>query len=138
MIKIDGYLTQKKLAEALAEISLVNTELDRILREILNVAVDQPELDSVALQRHLTECGYQKPLATVLSQTNYRQAQFAAPDAPADEAARALSDIIASYRRRRLVADRALAKRDLADDMTSENSERLLGIVREQSNSGGM
>ncbi len=122
--------------EELADISLTNTELDRILREILNVAVDQPELDSTALKRHLIECGYEKPLAAVLNATTYRQALFAAPDAPADDAAKALGDIVAWHRRDRLAVDRAAAKRDLADDMTSENSERLLEIVREQTNTG--
>ena len=126
------------IAEELADISLTNTELDSILREILNVAVDKPELDSTALQRHLNQCGYQKPLAAVLNATIYRQATFAAPEASVEDAARALTDIVAWHRRHRLAADRAAAKRELADDMTSENSERLLEIVREQSGTGGL
>ncbi len=124
------------MTEELAGISLANTELDSILREILNVAVDQPELDSAGLQRHLINCGYQKPLAAVLSVKTYRQALFAAPDASAEEAARALTDIVSTYRRQGLAVDRAAAKRDLADEMTSENSERLLDIVREQTGTG--
>ena len=126
------------VAEELADITLTNTELDSILREILNVAGDQPDLDSAALQRHLNHSGYQKPLAAVLNAKIYRQALFAAPEASADDAARALSDIIASHRSHRLDTDRAAAKRELADDMTSENSERLLEIVREQSGPGGL
>ena len=126
------------VAEELADISLTNSELDRILREILNVAVDQPDLDSAALERHLIQCGYQKPLAAVLNAKIYRQALFAAPEASAEEAARALTDIIASYRSHRLEVDRTAAKRDLADDMTSENTERLLEIVREQTGTGGL
>ena len=124
------------MAEELAGISLNNTELDSMLREILNVAVDQPELDSAGLQRHLINCGYQKPLAAVLSAKTYRQALFAAPDASAEEAARALTDIVSTYRRQGLAVDRAAAKRELADEMTSENSERLLDIVREQTGTG--
>jgi len=124
------------VAEEIADISLTNTELDRILREILNVAVDQPDLDSKALQRHLIQSGYQKPLAAVLNAKTYRQALFAAPEASAEEAARALTDIIASYRSHRLEVDRTTAKRDLADDMTSENTERHLDIVREQTGTG--
>ena len=126
------------VAEELADISLTNTELDSILREILNVAGDQPDLDSRGLQRHLHQCGYQKPLAAVLNAKIYRQALFAAPEASAEDAARALTDIIASHRSHRLDMDRAAAKRELADDMTSENSERLLEIVREQSGPGGL
>jgi len=126
------------VAEEIADISLTNTELDRILREILNVAVDQPDLDSKALQRHLIQSGYQKPLAAVLNAKIYRQALFAAPEASAEEAARALTDIIASYRSHRLEVDRAAAKRELADDMTSKNTERHLDIVREQTGTGGL
>ncbi len=126
------------MAEELAGISLSNTDLDSILREILNVAVDQPELDSEGLQRHLIQCGYQKQLATVLNAKTYRQALFAAPDASAEDAAQALTDIVSTYRRQRLAADRAVAKRELADEMTSENSERLLDIVREQTGTGGL
>ena len=126
------------VAEELSDISLTNTELDRILREILNVAVDKPDLDSTALQRHLHQCGYQKPLAAVLNANIYRQALFAAPEAKAEDATRALTDIIAWHRSSRLEVDRTAAKRELADDMTSENSERLLEIVREQTGTGGL
>ncbi|NNE82996.1 MAG: DNA primase [Alphaproteobacteria bacterium] len=125
-------------AEQLSDITLTNTELDRILREILNVAVDKPDLDSRALQRHLQQCGYQKPLAAVLNANIYRQALFAAPEATAEDAARALTDIIAWHRGHRLKVDRATAKQDLADDMTSENTERHLEIVREQTGTGGL
>lgn len=126
------------VAEQLSDISLTNSELDRILREILNVAVDKPELDSTAVQRHLIECGYKEPLAAVLNATIYRQAMFAAPDATAEDAGKALGDIIAWHRRHRLAVDRAAAKQDLADEMTSENGERLLEIVREQTGTGGL
>jgi DNA primase len=126
------------VAEEIANISLGNMELDRILREILNVAVDQPELDSKGLQRHLIECGFEKPLATVLSEKTYRHARIAAPDAPAEEVARELTDRLASYGRNGLAVDRAAATRELADEMNSENSERHLGIVREQTGTGGL
>jgi DNA primase len=126
------------VAEEIADISLTNAELDRILREILNVAVDQPDLDSKALQRHLVQSGYQKPLATVLNAATYRQALFAAPEASAEDATRALADMIAWHRRHRLEVDRVAAKRELADDMTSENAERHLEIVREQTGTGGL
>jgi len=126
------------VAEEIADISLTNRELDRILREILNVAVDQPDLDSKALQRHLIECGFRQPLAAVLNAKTYRQAPVAAPEAKAEDAARLLGGIIASYRRQRLAVDRAAATQELADEMTSENKERHLEIVREQTGTGGL
>jgi len=124
------------LAEQLADISLSNRELDRLLREILNVAGDQPDLDSGALQDHLNESGYQDILLGILNAKIYRQAKFASPEAPLDMVSTALVEIIASYRSSSLNSDRKAAKKELADEMTAENSERLLEIVREQSGPG--
>ena len=124
--------------EALGEISLKSELLDRMLREILNHTVNSPELDSSNLQRHLHETGFAEQLGIVLSPRTYRQASFAAPEAQPDEAAILLQDILARYRSSRLQPDRAAAERDLAGDMTEANSDRLLGIVREQDNSGGI
>ena len=124
------------LAEQLADISLSNRELDRLLREILNVAGDQPDLDSGALQDHLNQCGYQDILLGILNAKIYRQAKFASPEASVDMVSNALVEIIASYRSNSLNNDRKAAEKELADEMTTENSERLLEIVREQSGRG--
>ena len=124
------------LAEQLADISLSNRELDRLLREILNVAGDQPDLDSGALQDHLNHCGYQDILLGILNAKIYRQAKFASPEASVDIVSNALVEIIASYRSNSLNNDRKAAEKELADEMTTENSERLLEIVREQSGPG--
>jgi hypothetical protein len=123
-------------AEQLADISLGNAELDRVLREILNVAGDQPDLDSRALQDHLSQCGYQEVLLGILNAKIYRQAKFASPEASVEMVSTALVEIIASYRSNSLNSERRAAKKELADEMTTENSERLLEIVREQSGPG--
>lgn len=128
---IDGVI------EALCDISLQSGPLDRMLREILNHTVISPELDSTSLQRHLHNEGYADQLGVVLQSRVYRQASFAAPDANPDEAASALQDILAWHRNARLKTERVAAERDLAGDMTETNSDRLLGIVREQNNTGG-
>ncbi len=70
-----------------------------------------------------------------MSPSVYRQVSFAAPGASVREA-QALDDILAWHRRGRLLADRTSAERDLAHDMTDENSVRLLGMVREQVRGG--
>tara|TARA_B110000116_G_scaffold131258_1_gene113916 strand:- start:4585 stop:6390 length:1806 start_codon:yes stop_codon:yes gene_type:complete len=123
-------------AEQLADISLGNAELDRVLREILNVAGDQPDLDSRALQDHLSQCGYQEVLLGILNAKIYRQAKFASPEASVEMVSTALVEIIASYRSNSLNSERRAAKKELAEEMTTENSERLLEIVREQSGPG--
>jgi DNA primase len=126
------------VVEALGDISLNSEPLDRMLREILNQTVNSPELDSPALQRHLHETGFADQLGMVLHPRVYRQASGAAPEAQPDEAANLLQDIIARNRSSRLEPDRVAAVQDLGGDMTEEKSNRLLGIVREQNNSGGL
>lgn len=124
--------------EALNEISLQSKELDTLLRVILNLAVTKPVLDTRDLQRHLIQSGHETPLGQVLHPQVYRQASFAAPDATIADARAALEEILARFRRERLVADRAAAKEELADDNNETKSRKLLELVREESGAGGL
>jgi DNA primase len=124
--------------EALNEISLQSKELDTLLRVILNLAVTKPVLDTRELQRHLIQRGHETPLGQVLHPRVYRQASFAAPDATIADARAALEEILARFRRERLVADRAAAKEELADDNNETKSRKLLELVREESGAGGL
>ena len=124
--------------EALNEISLQSKELDTLLRVILNLAVTKPVLDTRELQRHLIQSGHETPLGQVLHPQVYRQASFAAPDATIADARAALEEILARFRRERLVADRAAAKEELADDNNETKSRKLLELVREESGAGGL
>ncbi|MBO6783275.1 MAG: DNA primase [Alphaproteobacteria bacterium] len=126
-------------SEALSEISLQSKELDTLLREILNLAFSAPVLDSRDLQRHLIEGGFERLLGVVLDPQVYRQASFAAPDATLLDARAALDEMLAGYARMRLkTIDRADAAKDARDDMNEKNSNRLVSIVRESSNAGGV
>ncbi len=122
--------------EALNEISLQSKELDTLLRVILNLAVTKPVLDTRELQRHLVQSGHETPLGQVLHPQVYRQASFASPDATIADARAALEEILARFRRERLVADRAAAKDELADDNNVTKSRKLLELVREESGAG--
>ena len=68
----------------------------------------------------------------------YRQASFAAPDATVADARLALDEMLLRYGRPRMVADRAEAKKELADDMREPQSNKLLNLVREESGAGGL
>lgn len=124
--------------EALNEISLQSKELDSLLQVILNLAVTTPALDTRDLQRHLNQSGYEKSLGTVLHSQVYRQASFAAPDGTIADARSALDEILTRFQRERLVADRAAATEELADDMSETKSTKLLELVREESGAGGL
>lgn len=122
--------------EALSQLNLSSHGLDRLLREILNLVASRQDLDSRDIHRHLMGHGFEAQLKKVASPALYRQAAFAAPDAPAAEAAGALAAMLAAFGQRRLTADRAAAERDLADNMTDEGYERLRRIMAEQADGG--
>ena len=124
--------------DALNEISLQNRELDALLHEILNHAFAAPTLDTRDLQRHLIQCGHERLLGVVLNAQVYRQASFAGPGATVLEARAALDEMLASFARSRLKMDRADAKKELEDDMSERNAEKLLNLVREGSRAGGL
>ena len=124
--------------EALNEISLQSRELDSLLQVILNHAFTTPVLDTRDLQRHLNDCGHQRLLEMLLHVQVYRQASFAAPDATVADARLALDEMLLRYGRPRMVADRAEAKKELADDMREPQSNKLLNLVREESGAGGL
>lgn len=124
--------------EALNEISLQSGELDTLLQVILNLAFTAAVLDTRDLQRHLIEDGYERLLGDVLHSQVYRKASFAGPEATVTEARAALIEMLLRYGRGRLVADRAEAKKELADDMSEPNSIKLLNLVREESDAGSL
>lgn len=124
--------------EALNEISLQSGELDTLLQVILNLAFTAPVLDTRDLQRHLIDDGYERLLGDVLHAQVYRKASFAGPEATVTEARAALNEMLLRYGRGRLVADRAEAKKELADDMSEPNSNKLLNLVREESGAGSL
>ncbi|MHA1571827.1 MAG: DNA primase [Alphaproteobacteria bacterium] len=122
--------------EALSQLNLSGQRLDRLLREILNLAASRQDLDSRDIHRHLMGHGFEAQLKKVASPALYRQAAFAAPNAPSAEAGDALAGMLAAFGKRRLTADRAAAERDLADNMTDEGYERLRRIMAEQADGG--
>lgn len=124
--------------EALSEISLQSRELDTLLQVILNLAFTAPVLDTRDLQRHLIDDGHARLLGDVLHAQVYRQASFAGPEATVTDARAALNEMLLRYGRGRMVADRAEAKKELADDMSEPNSDKLLNLVREESGAGSL
>jgi DNA primase len=124
--------------DALNEISLQNRKFDTLLRAILNHAFAAPTLDTRDLQRHLIQGGHERILGDVLNAQVYRQASFAGPGATVPEARAALDEMLASFARSRLKKDRADAKKELEDDMSERNAEKLLNLVREGTRAGGL
>lgn len=125
--------------EALNEISLQNGELDTLLDVILNLAFTSPVLDTRDLQGHLIDVGHERLLGVVLHSQVYRQASFAAPEAPLLDARAALDEMLARFiGRPRIKVDRAEAEKELAGENNETNSSKLLNLVREESGAGSL
>ncbi|MBM3560760.1 MAG: hypothetical protein FJX53_12985 [Alphaproteobacteria bacterium] len=119
--------------EALAEIVLQSHFLDRMLHEILNLAVLSPPFDTAGIERHLSWCGLGEPLNDILTQKLYRQASFAAPDGDAAVAAAALDDMLARFAQRRRAEDwKAEASAALADEAGDTAGERYAARMRDE------
>ncbi len=119
--------------EALGDIALPSLELDKALRELLNLAALGEDLDSAGLRRHFSEHGFANLLEKVDNPGFYRRASFAGPDAPAAAAERALVAILAAHGRQRVSEERTVLEHELAQDMTEAGTDRLRSLTRQNS-----
>ena len=117
--------------EALGAVALGTPELDRMLRETLNLAAAGVDLDRTGMYRHLKGHGFAKLVEKVENPGFYRRASFAGPAAPAAAAERALIAILGGYRRERLAEQRSDVERELAQEPTEAGSDRLQRLQRE-------
>ncbi|MSO80136.1 MAG: DNA primase [Alphaproteobacteria bacterium] len=80
--------------EALAEIRLESQILDRMLRQILHIAVLSPQLDVARMERHLMEHGFGEPLTEIRTERFYKTASFVRPGGDPGPTAEALNDML--------------------------------------------
>ena len=123
-------------AEALAELTLASRPLSEMLLRILDTTDFSQGLDSPGLQSHLKDHGFAALLQRVQDARLVRQAPCTSRDASPESVRLALAEFLAWHRRRQVALDRLAAERDLADDMTDANSEKLLNIGRLRANGG--
>ncbi len=119
--------------EALGDIALSSPELDKALRELLNLAALGQDLDSALLHRHFSEHGFANLLEKVENPGFYQRASFAGPDAPVAAAESAMVAILAAHGRQRAAEERTVLERELAQDMTEAGTDRLRGLTRQNS-----
>ncbi|MSO71751.1 MAG: DNA primase [Alphaproteobacteria bacterium] len=81
-------------AERLAELRLATAPLDRLLRELLNVAVSGGGLQTTGLASHLSQHGFAELLGTVLGRSVQRLAPYSAPGAASALAAERLAEYL--------------------------------------------
>jgi DNA primase len=117
--------------EAVGELDLPSGELDTLRQEILNVASQNPDLDSAMLKSQLKEAGLAAVLASLAEPSLYKLWPFSGPSASFDEAQAGWRHMATLFQRRRLEGEVAAARADLGRDMTEESWARLGELQRQ-------
>ncbi len=117
--------------EAVGALELPAGELDMIRQEILNLASQNPDLDSNMLKNQLKEAGLADTLAGLLEPSLYKLWPFSGPAAPTEEAKAGWRHMAALYQRRRLEGEVGAALTDLGHNMTEASWARLDELQRQ-------
>jgi DNA primase len=111
-----------KHCETLAGLSLGTAELDKILKEILDLA-GRSELDMAGLKSHLMRTGLAAPLAGFMQPSLYKLWAFAGPTADLETARTGLEHLLARFHERQLENEVAAARESLASTAVSEGTK---------------
>jgi DNA primase len=117
--------------EAIGAVELPAGDLDTVRQEILNLASQNPDLDSAMLKSQLKEAGLAAVLASFLEPSLYKHWPFSSPAASFDEAQAGWRHIAGRFQRRRLEGEVGAAQAELGRNMTEESLARLDGLQRQ-------
>jgi DNA primase len=117
--------------EAIGGMELPVGDLDMVRQEILNLASQNPDLDSAMLKSQLKEAGLAAVLASFTEPSLYKLWPFSSPAAPFDDARTGWRHIAGRFQRRRLEGEVDAAQADLGRNMTEESWARLDGLHRQ-------
>jgi DNA primase len=117
--------------EALGDLELPSGDLDTLRQEILNLASQNPDLDSAMLKSQLKEAGLAAVLASLAEPNLYKLWPFSGPAASFDEAQAGWRHMATLFQRRRLEGEAAAARADLGREMTEESWARLDELQRQ-------
>ena len=115
-----------QLDETLSDLVLHSRELDRLRREILNIASLGEPLEKEDLKSHLLEKGFTRTIDEMNEQARKLNSWFFQPDAAPDDALTGLQHMLALHHKS-ITLERELkeAERNLAESPTEENFYRL-------------
>ena len=99
--------------------------LQGLMRELIDYAATQSNLDTQGLRCHLSHKGYSEFLNTLLHQQVYQHGRFARPEAPLEEVRPQWGRYLADFRQRLVRKDLDRAVRELAEDPNEGNLVRL-------------
>jgi DNA primase len=105
-----------EFGEFLASLDSLDAALDRLRRELLNVASVRPELDVDTLVAHLSEQGLGEILGAVRRSEVYQLSSFAHPSASDEDVRRRLQQLAATLEHGRIVAELRTRVADVRDE----------------------
>jgi DNA primase len=117
--------------EAIGDLDLPSGDLDTLRQEILNLASQNPDLDSAMLKSQLRDTGLAAVLASLAEPNLYKLWPFSGPGASFDEAQAGWRHMATLFQRRRLEGEVAAARADLGREMTEESWARLGELQRQ-------
>jgi hypothetical protein len=106
-------------------------DLDTLRQEILNLASQNPDLDSAMLKSQLKDTGLAAVLASLAEPNLYKLWPFSGPAATFDEAQAGWRHMASLFQKRRLEGEVAAAGVDLGREMTEESWARLGELQRQ-------
>lgn len=119
-------------AEAFADIELAEGELDRLRREIIDIAALEASLDAALLRDHLQRKGFRPLLERIETQFKRLKEWFVLPDAAAEDVRTGFSQMVALHRKSvTLSRELKVAEETLARHPSDENL-KILNEIREQ------
>lgn len=112
--------------------------LDLIRQEILNVASQNPDLDSGMLKNQFKGAGLADALAGLSEPSLYKLWRFASADASPEDARAGWRHLAELFERRRLAGEIDAARADLGRNMTEDTWARFDRLHRQMRQSGDM
>ncbi|MCF8466002.1 MAG: DNA primase [Sneathiella sp.] len=111
--------------DTFAALQLSSPRLDRLRRSIIDIAAVESSLDYAGLAHHLAKRKLSEQVKGLQGPTTKALDKFADPDAAYEDALRGWLHILARHKQEALEKELEAAERQLAENTTVENNERL-------------
>ena len=117
-----------RIGESLGSLKIPNERLDLLRQTVLNILGRDAGLDTVALQDHLKDQGFESELGAVLSEALYTHAGFARPEADEEKILSGWQEIYGLMKKKTAENEYRSAVRALGQDCNKANEERMMAL----------
>jgi DNA primase len=118
----------EEVEEGYAQLYFQDNRLDNLRKRTMNYITSEENLDTQALQRHLTSAGFKNELELILSDAIYTHAGFAKPSACIEDVKEGWKEVSEMIQRRTVDKELVAAAHALAEDFSKENEEKFLAL----------